>query len=108
MFSRLRRLVSEVRSGLSALRRLGVRVFLALTAVQAVMVGVLVAMAEYRKRRQGPREGFPWEQQPEIGLESGEDRLKIYAYGVDLYGAMIEEIEGAEREIFVGTFIWKG
>ena len=108
MFSTLRQLVTEVRGGLSTLRRLGLRIFLALTAVQAVMVGVLVVMAELRKRRQGPREGFPWEEQPEIELESGEDRLKIYAYGVDLYGAMIEEIEAAQREIFVGTFIWKG
>jgi cardiolipin synthase len=108
MLSSLRQLVSEVRSGLSVLRRLGVRIFLALTVVQAVMVGVLVAMAEYRKRRQGPREGFPWEDQPEIGLESGEDRLKIFAYGVNLYSAMLQEIEAAEREIFVGTFIWKG
>ena len=108
MFSSLRQLVSGVRSGLLTLRRLGVRVFLALTALQALIVGVLVAMAEFRKRRQGPREGFPWEDQPEIKLESGEDRLKIFSYGVDLYSAMLEEIEAAEGEIFVGTFIWKG
>ena len=108
MFSSLRRLVSGVRSGLSTLRRLGVRVFLALTALQALIVGVLVAMAEFRKRRQGPREGFPWEDQPEIRLESGENTLKIYSYGVSLYEAMLEEIQAAESEIFVGTFIWKG
>ena len=66
-----------------------------MTALQAVMVGALVAMAEFRKRRQGPREGFPWEDQPEIRMESGEDRLKIYAYGVSLYEAMLEEIEAA-------------
>jgi cardiolipin synthase len=108
MFSSVRRIYVGLRSGLSTLRRVGVRVFLALTAVQAVIVGVLVAMAEYRKRRRGPREGFPWEDQPEIELESGEDRLKIFAYGVNLYGTMLHEIEAAEREIFVGTFIWKG
>jgi len=108
MFSSVRRIVSEAGSGLSTLRRLGLRIFLGLTALQAVIVGVLVAMAEYRKRREGPREGFPWEDQPEIELESGEDRLKIFAYGVSLYGAMLEEIEAARREIFVGTFIWKG
>jgi cardiolipin synthase len=79
MFSSLRRIYIEVRSGLSTLRRVGVRLFLGLTALQALIVGVLVAMAEFRKRRQGPREGFPWEEQPEIGLESGEDRLKIFA-----------------------------
>ncbi|HZB08207.1 MAG TPA: phospholipase D-like domain-containing protein, partial [Rubrobacter sp.] len=96
-----------MRSGLAALRRLGLRAFLALTALQAVIVGVLVAMAEFRKRRQGPREGFPWEDQPEIRMESGEDRLKIYAYGVSLYEAMLDEIEAAQDEIFIGTFIWK-
>src|SRR5215212_9882590 len=108
MFSHLWRAVSEARFYLSRLRRLGFRVFLALTALQATIVGVLVAMAEYRKRRQGPRQGFPWEEQPEIKLESGEDRLKIYAYGVSLYEAMLEGIEVAWDEIFVGTFIWKG
>jgi cardiolipin synthase len=108
MFALVRRVVSEVRTGLSTLRRVGFRIFLGLTALQAVIVGVLVALAEFRKRRRVPREGFPWEDQPEISLEAGEDRLKIYAYGVNLYQAMLEEIEVAEGEIFVGTFIWKG
>jgi len=108
MFSTVRRIRSEVRSGISTVRWLGLRIFLALTAVQVVILGVLGAMAELRKRRQGPREGFPWEEQPEIELESGEDRLKIYAYGVSLYEAMLEEIEAAQSEIFIGTFIWKG
>ena len=101
-------LFSGLRAALSGARRLGVRLFLALTAVQAILVGVLVGMAEVRKRRQGPREGFPWRERPEIGLESGDDRLKVYAYGVELYDDMIAEIERAERWIFVGTFIWKG
>jgi cardiolipin synthase len=108
MFSNLRRIFAQARAGLAALRALGLRAFLALTAVQAVIVGVLVAMAELRKRRRGPFEGFPWEDQPEIRLESGEDRLKIYPYGVRLYEDMLDEIENAEREVFVGTFIWKG
>jgi cardiolipin synthase A/B len=108
MFAFVRRVVSEVHTGLSTLRRVGFRIFLGLTALQAVIVGVLVALAEFRKRRRVPREGFPWEDQPEISLEAGEDRLKIYAYGVNLYQAMLEEIEAAEGEIFVGTFIWKG
>jgi cardiolipin synthase len=108
MFPFVRLVVSEVRAGLSTLRRVGLRVFLALTALQALIVGVLVAMAEFRKRRRGPQEGFPWEDQPEIRMESGENWLKIYAYGVSLYEAMLEEIEAAEGEIFVGTFIWKG
>jgi cardiolipin synthase A/B len=92
----------------SNLRRLGLRAFAALTAVQVFVVGVLVALDELRKRRQGPREGFPWVDQPEVELESGESTLKLYPYGVRLYEAMLEEIEHAEQRIFVGTFIWKG
>src|SRR5918995_7462705 len=92
----------------SNLRKLGLRAVAALTALQVFLVGVLVAMAELRKRRQPPSEGFPWVDQPEVELESGETRLKLYPYGVRLYEAMLEEIEGAGHTIFVGTFIWKG
>ena len=101
MFTLLRRAFSE-------LHRLGVRAFAVLTAVQVFLVGVLVAMDELRKRRQGPREGFPWVEGPEVELESGETRLKLHPYGVRLYEVMLEEIERAEEKIFVGTFIWKG
>lgn len=107
MFSLLRRSLFEARTTISGLRRILLRAFLALTALQAALVGILVAMAEIRKRRQGPSEGFPWADQPEVELESGE-HLKIYPFGVDLYEAMIEAIESAERHIYVGTFIWKG
>ena len=92
----------------SYLRKLGLRAVAVLTALQVFLVGVLVAMAELRKRRQGPREGFPWVDQPEVELESGESRLKVYAYGVPLYEAMLAEIDSAEERILVGTFIWKG
>ena len=100
MFSGARRALAEV-------RRLGLRLVLGLLAVQAALVGVLVAMAQLRKRREGPREGFPWADRPEVELESG-GRLKLYPFGVRLYEAMLAEIEGARETVFVGTFIWKG
>ena len=89
------------------LRRLVFRLFLALTALQAAIVGVLVTMAQLRKRREGPRGGFPWEDQPEVSLEEG-DRLKLFSYGVQLYDAMVEDIRAAKKSVYVGTFIWKG
>ena len=98
---------SETRRALAEVRRLGVRLVLGLLAVQAALVGVLVAMAQLRKRREGPREGFPWADRPEVELESG-GRLKLYPFGVRLYEAMLAEIEGARETVFVGTFIWKG
>ena len=98
----------SVRRTLSDLRSFGLRVALALAAAQAVIVGILVAMDELRKRREVPKEGFPWADQPEIELETGDDRLKIYPYGVRLYEDMLEEIRRAQEKIFLGTFIWKG
>jgi cardiolipin synthase len=97
-----------LRGALADLRSFGFRVSLATVATQAALVGGLVAMDELRKRREGPKEGFPWVDQPEIELESGDNRLKLYPYGVDLYEAMLAEIEGARERIFLGTFIWKG
>src|SRR5918998_431392 len=108
MFSSVWQALSGVRTLIHKLRKLGLRVFLALIAVQAALVGILAAMAELRKRRRTPSEGFPWEEGPEVELESGDTRLKLYPYGVRLYAAMLEEIEGAQHKIFVGTFIWKG
>src|SRR3712207_481492 len=93
---------------LAWLRKFGVRAFLTLTAVQAALVGILAAIAEIRKRRGERSEGFPWADQPEVELESGGSWLKLYPYGVRLYEAMLEEIEGAQHNIFIGTFIWKG
>src|SRR4028119_2380183 len=91
----------------SDLRKLGLRLFLALTALQAVVVGALVVMDQLRKRRGAPSGGFPWEEQPEGSLEGG-DRLKLYPDGVQLYDAMLEDIRNAKKSIYVGTFIWKG
>lgn len=90
------------------MQSLVLRCFLALTAVQAALVGILVALAQLRKRRKGPHEGFPWEDQGEVSLEDGDSQLKLYAYGVELYEEMLAEIESARENIFLETFIWKG
>jgi cardiolipin synthase len=107
MPSNVLRMLRTVRDALASLRSFGLRVVLAAVAVQATLVGGLAAVDEIRKRREGPKEGFPWVEQPEVELESG-GRLKLYPYGVRLYEAMIEEIQRAESRVFLGTFIWKG
>ncbi|WP_197735521.1 phospholipase D-like domain-containing protein [Rubrobacter xylanophilus] len=108
MSSIVRRAVSKKRMILSRLRRLGIRLALAFAAVQAALVGGLVAMAEFRKRRREPRDGFPWEDLPEVELEDGDCTLKLHPYGVPLYEDMLREIEGARERILLETFIWKG
>ncbi|MGB3635516.1 MAG: phospholipase D-like domain-containing protein [Rubrobacteraceae bacterium] len=108
MFHLIGRLIYELRAAFGSLRKLALRGFLALTAIQFVLVGILVTLAQLRKRREEPREGFPWQDQDEIELESGEEQIKLYPYGVELYEMMLSEIESAQDHIFLETFIWKG
>lgn len=103
----LRRAVAVLGRTLARLRALALRAFVAVTAVQAAIVAVLVAMAQLRKHREGPWEdGFPWEEQPEV--EVAGNRLKLHPFGVRLYEEMLREIGVAKSHVFVGTFIWKG
>ncbi|MGI8649867.1 MAG: phospholipase D-like domain-containing protein [Rubrobacter sp.] len=115
MFSLLP-LVSDIAEALSGLRRifrvfrrLFVRFIVVLTLFQVGSIAVLTLMSQLRKRRDGPQEGgFPWAEHEEIETEHGEGNLKVFAYGVRLYEEMLEEIENAEKYIFLETFIWKG
>ncbi|PLS84821.1 MAG: cardiolipin synthase B [Actinobacteria bacterium] len=78
-----------------------------LVAAEVALVGVVEATAAVRRRgQQPPTEGFPWEDRPEVELESGDERLKLYPEYEGLYEAMIGEIEGARERIFIETFIW--
>lgn len=80
----------------------------ALVAAEAALVGLVTAVAAVRRRDWGPPEGdFPWEEQPEIELQSGEERLKLYPHYVELYEDMLAEIRSAEERIFIETFIWQ-
>ena len=78
-----------------------------LLAAEVALVGAAEATAAIRRRGKPPptAEGFPWEEQPEVELESGEENLKLYPEYEGLYEAMIEEIEGARERIFIETFL---
>jgi cardiolipin synthase A/B len=108
MFSAFSQALSGLRGLLAGLRGYALRIALGAAAVQAAVVAVLVALAELRKRRGPPRKGFSWQSQPEVKLESKDVWFKLYPHGAELFEEMLTEIEGAEREIFVETFIWKG
>ncbi len=88
---------------------LGLRILFLLATAQLVLVGIVEAVATIRRKflLERPQEGFPWEEPPEIELESGDVRLKLYPQYEMLYEAMLEEIERAEERVFVETFIWQ-
>lgn len=81
----------------------------ALAGAEAALLGAVAAAAALRRRffAGPPPEAFPWEDRPEVELESGAARLKLYPQYGGLYGAMLEEIKGARERIFVETFIWQ-
>ncbi len=97
-----------LRSVLRRLTKLGGGLLLSLLAAEAALsVGLQVASALRRRLKGEPEGGFPRGEWPEIELESGNERLKLYAGYEELYEAMIEEIGRAEDHVYVETFILK-
>jgi len=98
---------------LNNLRRFVLGTLALAIATQATVVAGPEAAARVRRglRRRRLRGaepgGFAWEQRDEVELESGGARLKLYTRGAELYEEMLEEIGRAERNVFLGTFIWK-
>src|SRR5215813_13478711 len=88
-----------------SLVRLVTTALAALFGVQAATAAVLMAIASQRKRRR-PDEGFPHLSLPPVQV--GENELRLYSYGRDLYDAMLTAVDSAQETIFLETFIWKG
>jgi cardiolipin synthase len=78
--------------------------FVALFSVQ-VLVIVGLSVAARRRRNRCPETGFPYLRLDEVTL--GENHLQLYAYGQDLFEAMIESIDSARETIYIESFIWK-
>lgn len=90
----------RVRIGRILLRSLAVMV-----GLQAVTAAIITALASRRKYRK-PAGGFPHLTLPAVRV--GENTVRLYSYGCDLYDAMLEAIDDAKESIFLETFIWKG
>ena len=92
-----------------ALRRVMlVRMALALVAMyltlQTVTIVVLSALSIRRKRAlDGAR--FPVMRLPPVMV--GDNQLRIYSYGSDLFDAMLQAIDSAREHIFIESYIWK-
>ena len=97
-----------IRETLAVLVRGALKVFLLLAVAEAMLLAVVEAFETVRRKRwkQPPKEGFPWEEQPEVELESSDDQIKLYPDYGRLYEDMLAEIDKAEDHIFVETFMW--
>ncbi len=97
------------KEALAGLGRRGFKVLMALATAEAVVLASVEAFETVRRKffwGQPPKEGFPWEEQPEIELESGGEHLKLYPDYGRLYEDMLAEVEKAEDHVFVETFMW--
>lgn len=98
---------------LAGLGRRGLKALMLLAAAEALILAAVEVFETVRRKffwDQPPKEGFPWEEQPEIELEFGDgranDHIKLYPDYGRLYEDMLAEIEQAEDYIFVETFLW--
>lgn len=80
------------------------RAFLTLLGAQASVISVLVAIDTWRKRYRA-QGAFPRSRLEPLMI--GDNELRLYSYGEDLYAAMLAAIRQAEQRILLETFIWK-
>ena len=100
---RLRLALGRVRR--SSVYRVVLWCFGLLVSAQAVTIAILSFVVAARRRGRKPRQGFPHDNYPEVRV--GDNQLKLYTYGSELFDAMIAAIEYARETIYLGTFIWK-
>jgi cardiolipin synthase A/B len=90
-------------SGVSLLRLIG-KIILGVLTLQVLTAATLIVIAALGKRRKH-EVSFP--HQPFEEVQVGENSLKLYAYGRELFDAMLETIDAAQESIYLETYIWK-
>ncbi|HEY6410911.1 MAG TPA: phosphatidylserine/phosphatidylglycerophosphate/cardiolipin synthase family protein [Ktedonobacteraceae bacterium] len=85
--------------------RLAQDAIIAAVTLQVITVIVLWVVATLLRRRKH-EVSFPHLRQDEVQV--GDNYLQLYAYGRDLYAAMLEAIDNAKESIYLETYIWKG
>ena len=76
-----------------------------LLGVQLLLALGLSLVDSYRRRGKRPKP-FPTTAPREVPVGGGS--ITTYTFGEDLYEDMLAAIEGAERQILLETYIWKG
>ncbi|MDP3892725.1 phosphatidylserine/phosphatidylglycerophosphate/cardiolipin synthase family protein [Nocardioides sp.] len=81
------------------------RALLAVFGSQLALALGLTLVDSYRRRGKKPR---PFPTTPPETVSVGESTVTAYTYGQDLFDAMLAAIDGAQRQILLETYIWKG
>ncbi|MBZ5738765.1 phospholipase D-like domain-containing protein [Nocardioides mangrovi] len=93
------------RTGVERLLRVLRRTLLTVIGVQVALAIGMSVVDSYRRRGKKPK---PFPVTAPNPVDVGEGELTPYTYGQDLYDAMLDAIEGAQRQILFETYIWKG
>ncbi len=81
------------------------RALLVLLGIQVATAIGLTLVDAYRRRGRKPGP-FPTLEPRSVPV--GEGTVTTYTFGQDLYDAMLAAIDGAERQVLLETYIWKG
>ena len=82
------------------------RVVLAIVAAPFLMAIGMTLVDSYRRRGKHRAVSFPTA--PPSTVPVGEGDVTSYSFGTDLYEDMIAAIDGAQRQVLLETYIWKG
>ncbi|HWS85009.1 MAG TPA: phospholipase D-like domain-containing protein [Ktedonobacteraceae bacterium] len=93
--------LNQLSSSLVRFMRMGCGIMLFL---QIITSAVLLVIAAIRNRKRY-EQSFPRAQFDEVQM--GENRLKLYCYGRDLYEDMLAAIDSAHESVYLETYIWK-
>ncbi len=87
-----------------------------LPLVRRVVIGIVAApflvaigmtlIDSYRRR--GKRRAVSFPTAPPSTVPVGEGEVTTYTFGSDLYDDMLAAIDGAQRQVLLETYIWKG
>lgn len=81
------------------------RLFVTLATLPFALAIGMSLVDSYRRRGKRPR---PFPTRAPATTPVGEGEVTTYTFGQDLYDDMIAAIEGAQRQVLLETYIWKG
>jgi cardiolipin synthase A/B len=82
------------------------RVVIGIVAAPFLMAIVMTLVDSYRRRGKHRAVSFPTA--PPSTVTVGDGEVTTYTFGTDLYDDMLAAIDGAERQVLLETYIWKG
>src|SRR5690625_346194 len=100
MFRRRRRSLAHLM--FATLGRFVLAVLTAQLSIAATLIGWDAMVRRRRAKRESVRTTDP------VELPVADSTTTTYTYGEDLYAAMLEAIAGAQKQILLESYIWKG